>query len=201
MQELTRIRDIPTQVKNPDLVDRRRRQIADAAVKLFIERGFLLDKDMLDFLNELKDEEVANEILNKIALISREKLITKNLVDSNLEKIKPVLIELDKEKKKVVEKTIVQPPFSRRGQLSISESALSQMVMHCILEYNPEITITKILLDPVLESFRLEVKLCVPFGLSVPKVLTELQDYIINDVEKYSGVHIDSLHLTVDVLK
>jgi len=40
MQELTRIRDIPTQVKNPDLVDRRRRQIADAAVKLFIERGF-----------------------------------------------------------------------------------------------------------------------------------------------------------------
>ena len=40
MQELTRIRDIPTQVKNPDLVERRRRQIADAAVKLFIEKGF-----------------------------------------------------------------------------------------------------------------------------------------------------------------
>ena len=40
MQELTRIKDIPTQVKNPDLVDRRRGQIADAAVKLFIERGF-----------------------------------------------------------------------------------------------------------------------------------------------------------------
>lgn len=40
MQELTRIKDIPTQVKNPDLVRRRRRQIADAAVKLFIEKGF-----------------------------------------------------------------------------------------------------------------------------------------------------------------
>ena len=40
MQELTRIKDIPTQVKNPELVDRRRGQIADAAVKLFIERGF-----------------------------------------------------------------------------------------------------------------------------------------------------------------
>ncbi len=40
MQELTRIRDIPTQVKNPDLVERRRRQIADAAVRLFIEKGF-----------------------------------------------------------------------------------------------------------------------------------------------------------------
>jgi len=40
MQELSRNKDIPTQVKNPDLVERRRRQITDAAVKLFIEKGF-----------------------------------------------------------------------------------------------------------------------------------------------------------------
>jgi AcrR family transcriptional regulator len=40
MQEPNRTRDIPTQVKDPDLVERRRRQIADAAVKLFIKRGF-----------------------------------------------------------------------------------------------------------------------------------------------------------------
>jgi AcrR family transcriptional regulator len=31
---------IPTHVKDPDLVTRRRRQIADAAVKLFVDRGF-----------------------------------------------------------------------------------------------------------------------------------------------------------------
>ena len=40
MQELIRTKDIPTQVKDPDLVTRRRRQIAAAAVKLFIEKGF-----------------------------------------------------------------------------------------------------------------------------------------------------------------
>ena len=40
MQDTTRTKDIPTQVKNPDLVQRRRRQIADAAVQLFIEKGF-----------------------------------------------------------------------------------------------------------------------------------------------------------------
>ena len=40
MQELIRTKDIPTQVKDPDLVQRRRRQIADAAVQLFIDRGF-----------------------------------------------------------------------------------------------------------------------------------------------------------------
>jgi AcrR family transcriptional regulator len=40
MQESNRIKDIPTQVKDPNLVERRRRQITDAAVKLFIENGF-----------------------------------------------------------------------------------------------------------------------------------------------------------------
>jgi AcrR family transcriptional regulator len=35
-----RTRDIPTQVKNRELVQRRRRQIVDAAVQLFIENGF-----------------------------------------------------------------------------------------------------------------------------------------------------------------
>jgi len=35
-----RTKDIPTQVKNPDLVQRRHRQIVDAAVQLFIKHGF-----------------------------------------------------------------------------------------------------------------------------------------------------------------
>ncbi len=34
------INDIPTQVKNQELVGRRRRQIIDAAIKLFIDKGF-----------------------------------------------------------------------------------------------------------------------------------------------------------------
>jgi len=40
MQRMSRTNAIPTQVKDPDLVERRRRQITDAAVRLFIERGF-----------------------------------------------------------------------------------------------------------------------------------------------------------------
>ena len=35
-----RTKDVPTQIKNPDLVERRRRQIVDASVQLFIENGF-----------------------------------------------------------------------------------------------------------------------------------------------------------------
>ena len=35
---------------------------------------------MLEFLNELKDEDIANEIINKIALVSKQKIITKNFI-------------------------------------------------------------------------------------------------------------------------
>jgi TetR/AcrR family transcriptional regulator, cholesterol catabolism regulator len=40
ISNLNRTKDIPTQIKNPELVARRRRQIADAAVRLFITNGF-----------------------------------------------------------------------------------------------------------------------------------------------------------------
>ena len=72
-------------------------------LKLFIEKGFLLDKEMLDFLNELNDREVANEIIDKVAVVSQKKLITKDLVSENIEKIKPILFELEDDKKKLVE--------------------------------------------------------------------------------------------------
>jgi len=40
MEPFQGTKGIPTQIKNPDLVERRHRQIIDAAVQLFIQQGF-----------------------------------------------------------------------------------------------------------------------------------------------------------------
>ena len=40
MKKRERTKEVSTQVKNPELVQRRRRQIVDAAVRLFIQNGF-----------------------------------------------------------------------------------------------------------------------------------------------------------------
>ena len=73
-------------------------------LKFFIERGFLLDNEMLKFFNELRDESVANQILNKIKNISNERLITKSLIDRNLGQIQEVFSTLEDEKKQLVER-------------------------------------------------------------------------------------------------
>jgi AcrR family transcriptional regulator len=40
IEQSMRTRDVPTQIKNPNLVEKRRRQIVQAAAKLFIAKGF-----------------------------------------------------------------------------------------------------------------------------------------------------------------
>ncbi|MDR3020212.1 MAG: hypothetical protein LBU66_04840, partial [Treponema sp.] len=47
------------------------------------------------------------------------------------------------------EKSIVRPEYSKRGKVIISEAALSQMVIHCVDENNPNIKIKKILVKDV----------------------------------------------------
>ena len=121
-------------------------------LKLFIKKGFLLDKSMLDFFNELEDENVANEILDKIMVFSKEKLITKKLIDSNLEKIRPVLVELNEEKKKLIEKYFVN--------ISVSVEVIKEREIiddKNINKKEVENTV-RILSSPVMAFKKLEVK-------------------------------------------
>lgn len=104
-------------------------------------------------------------------------------------------------KRREIEKTIVQPPFQKPGRLMISETALSQMIMHCVQEYSPDINIKKILINNITGGHCVELKLGIQFGVNVPENLDRLQDYIVTHVERYSGVHIEKLDLTADQIE
>ncbi|MFA5856626.1 MAG: metallophosphoesterase [Candidatus Pacearchaeota archaeon] len=135
-------------------------------LKLFIEKGFLLDREMLDFFNELKDEDFANEIINKIAVISKQKLITKNLVNQNIEKIKPILFDLDIEKKQLVEKFFINISISLELK---KETSYQEITPKPIIEKNeikPNVSNNiqsipnsyKIISSPIFSPQKLEVK-------------------------------------------
>ncbi|VVB78667.1 DNA polymerase II small subunit [uncultured archaeon] len=126
--------------------------MAQNILKLFLERGFLLDKEMLDFLSELKDEEIANEIINKIAIISKQKLITKNLVNQNIDKLRPIFFDLDSEKKKLIEKFFINVSIS----VEVHKETFYEANTSDNLEAkNPPV---KIISSPIISSKKIEVK-------------------------------------------
>lgn len=96
-----------------------------------------------------------------------------------------------------VEKTIVQTPYGRRGRLSLSEAALSQMIMHAVEEFESEIRIEKITIDSLDPHYEVKIRLNLPYGQSVPNVLPRLHEYIITRIERYSGIHLRNLDLIV----
>jgi len=128
-------------------------------LKLFLDKGFLLDKEMLEFLNEINDKEVANEILDKIAVVSQRKIITKGLVVDNIEKIKPILYELDDGKKKLVDKYFVNVSISvevKKERIIETEKKVKKNSKEDLDFVEPGIV--KVLSSPVITSKKLEVR-------------------------------------------
>jgi len=81
-------------------------------LKFIVKKGFLLDNEMLNFFSQLQDKEVADRILEKINMVSGERIITKSLVDKNLSKMQEVFSSLGDEKKKVIERFFVNVSFN-----------------------------------------------------------------------------------------
>ena len=96
-----------------------------------------------------------------------------------------------------IEKTVVRPDYSDRGRISISEAALTQMVLHCVQEFNPALGLDKVVVFKDLPEYSLEVILKVPFGEHIAAPLYELQSYIINNVERFTGMIINEVNITV----
>jgi adenylate kinase family enzyme len=99
---------------------------------------------------------------------------------------------------KVHEKSVVRPEYSKRGKVIISEAALSQMVIHCVDEYNPNIKIKKILVRDDEMGYRLVITIDVPYGIQLGGNIHELQQYIIDNIERYTGILIEEVNIIID---
>jgi adenylate kinase family enzyme len=99
---------------------------------------------------------------------------------------------------KVHEKSVVRPEYSKRGKVIISEAALSQMVIHCVDEYNENIRIKKILVKDDESGYRLVITIDVPYGTQLAGNIHELQQYIIDNIERYTGILIEEVNIIID---
>ncbi|MGI5172090.1 hypothetical protein H0R92_00615 [Treponema sp. OMZ 840] len=99
---------------------------------------------------------------------------------------------------KVYEKSVVRPEFSKKGRVSISEAALTQMVMHCVSEFDPEIKIKKLAIKTNAQGYKLVITTDVPFGTELAGKIHNLQKYVIQNIERYTGILIESVNIIVD---
>ena len=104
-------------------------------------------------------------------------------------------------KSQFFEKSVVQPNFQEQGAsgtVTISEAALSQMILHCVDEYDIDILIKKIRVKTTRKGYMIDLSIDVPFGKTLAGGLHGLRTYIINNIQKYTGIVIEHLEIAVD---
>ena len=158
-------------------------------LKAVMEKGFLIDKEMLDFLNELKEQEIVNEIINKISIISHKKMITKSLVNQNIHEIEPIFFELDNERKKIVERYFVNVSIEVKKETQFIPEQKEIEINNESESYENSV---KILSSPVTSAKKLEVRDFIKhfknrynFLKNILQQKTELENLI--SIDKISG--------------
>jgi ABC-type dipeptide/oligopeptide/nickel transport system ATPase component len=101
----------------------------------------------------------------------------------------------------VFEKTVVSPSRRQKGQVSVSEAALSQMVIHCVKEFEPQFEIERLVVSGDSRQPAVEVILSSHFETPVAGRLHTLRDYIIRSVEQFSGLTLERVDVTLGSMK
>ncbi|HBG37032.1 MAG TPA: hypothetical protein DDW88_08210 [Treponema sp.] len=102
---------------------------------------------------------------------------------------------------KVYEKSVVRPEFSKKGRIEISEAALSQMVMHCVHEFDEEVRLKKMSIKTDERGYRLIITLDLPFGSQLTGKIHSMQKYIIDNIEQYTGILIEEVSIIIDKIR
>lgn len=99
---------------------------------------------------------------------------------------------------KVYEKSVVRPEFSKTGRITISEAALSQMVIHCVREHDEQIRIKKLTIKSDAQGYRLVIVIDIPFGTQLTGKIHKMQEYIVENIERFTGILIEDVHIIID---
>ena len=72
------------------------------------------------------------------------------------------------------------------------------MVIHCIDEFDDSIRIRKITIRSDSQGYRLTIVIEVPFGSQLSGRIHNLQQYIIDNIERFTGILIEEVNLVID---
>lgn len=97
----------------------------------------------------------------------------------------------------IIEKTVVRPEYGSRGAVSISETAISQMVLHCVQEFDSSLRVEKVIATRTAGGYVLEIVLLVPYGGQIASSLYQLQEYVARNIEGFTGIILKEVNVTI----
>lgn len=105
-------------------------------------------------------------------------------------------------KSRFFEKSIVQPDFqdqrSQKGKVTISEAALTQMIFHCIDEYDDDVQVNKVKVVIGRSGYDIELFISVPYGKTLNSDIEELRKYTQDTIQRYTGIILKTLEISID---
>ncbi|MDR0637819.1 MAG: hypothetical protein LBG27_02770 [Spirochaetaceae bacterium] len=102
------------------------------------------------------------------------------------------------------EKSLVRPLYSRRERVKISEIALSQMALLSINVYDADIKVKQISVKnaegemSANHGYQLVLLVDLPDNRELGGLITSLQHYVIEDIERFTGILIEEVNIVVD---
>lgn len=96
------------------------------------------------------------------------------------------------------EKTIVRPAYQNKGQVTISENALVQMILHCLKEKAPQVSVDKIRIHPRSSGYRIDLELTLPFDIDAADACLGLHAYMLEKIQHYAGIQIEKLSIEIE---
>ncbi len=108
----------------------------------------------------------------------------------------------DVKKSRFFEKSIVQPDYQpqeeQKGKVTISEAALTQMIFHCIDEYDDDVQVNKVKVKVGRSGYDIDLFIGVPYGKTLNSDLEKLRKYIQDSIQKYTGIILKTLEISID---
>jgi uncharacterized alkaline shock family protein YloU/adenylate kinase family enzyme len=101
---------------------------------------------------------------------------------------------------KIYEKAVVRPEYTKRGRVAISEAALSQMVVHCVDEYDSSVKVKRLAIRDDSHGYRITVVLEAPYGTKLASNAHALQEYIVDNIERFTGILVAEVNIVIDRL-
>jgi len=123
-------------------------------LRFCLEKGFLLDGDVLKVLSEVGDLESAKLVIENIKNVTQKKIITREIFEKNAEKVNTFLLTLPEKSRKTFEKLKIKLGL----KIEISKEIISDVQEEDSEQFLKESPIIKILSMPTYAGKKIELK-------------------------------------------